>query len=88
MFVIRFYRSKDDLISYNHKNDKGKDVFFNFSQITILEKAIEERAKGAIVWGNFTDTVGSKKFQFPIASIFLDKEYGGQLRKYFAKDRR
>lgn len=86
-FVSQLFRNKDDPILYNHKNDKGKDVFFNYS-ITILNKAIKERAKGAIVLVDFSESSEAKKFQFPIASIVLDEEKGGLLRDYFAKDGR
>ncbi|KAJ4906747.1 Subtilisin-like serine endopeptidase family protein [Raphanus sativus] len=76
--------SKDSAITLNHRNGTTKDVFFNFSQ-TILDKAIEERVQGAVVWGNFSENYALGKLQFPIASIFLDKEKGSDLREDLAK---
>ncbi|KAJ4906757.1 Subtilisin-like serine endopeptidase family protein [Raphanus sativus] len=78
------YLSKDSAITLNHRNGTTKDVFFNFSQ-TILDKAIEERVQGAVVWGNFSENYALGKLQFPIASIFLDKEKGSDLREDLAK---
>lgn len=76
-------RSKDDLVASNYKNDEGKDVFFDISQITILDKAIQERAKGVIAVGGFSNYNESEKLQFPIASIFLDDKMGIDLWDYY-----
>ncbi|CAA7057868.1 unnamed protein product [Microthlaspi erraticum] len=79
--------SKDDLVSSNHKTDKGKDVFFDISEMTILDKAIEERAKGVIAVGGFSNYNESEKLQFPIASIFLDDKMGIGLWDYYEDKR-
>uniref|UniRef100_A0A1J3CU78 Cucumisin n=1 Tax=Noccaea caerulescens TaxID=107243 RepID=A0A1J3CU78_NOCCA len=80
-------RSKDDLVASNYKNDEGKDVFFDISQITILNKAIQERAKGVIAVGGFSNYNESEKLQFPIASIFLDDKMGIDLWDYYENKR-
>ncbi|XP_010508956.1 PREDICTED: subtilisin-like protease SBT4.1 isoform X1 [Camelina sativa] len=84
--LIADCRSKSHPISSNDENDEGKDVIFPFSKIKLLDKVIKERAKGAIVLGkkryDFNET---KKLQFPIASIFLDKDKKAELEKYYRK---
>lgn len=82
-------RSKGNQISSNHENDEGKDVFFSFSRIELLDKAIKARAKGAIVMGSTSyDLNETKKLQFPIASIFLDEEKRSKLKNYYIKPTR
>ncbi|EOA26624.1 hypothetical protein CARUB_v10022688mg [Capsella rubella] len=78
--------SKGYQISSNHENDEERDVFLPYSNIELLDKAIKERAKGAIVMGNGPyDLNETRKLQFPIASIFLDKEKKRKLREYYTK---
>ncbi|CAH8363044.1 unnamed protein product [Eruca vesicaria subsp. sativa] len=80
--------SNDAPILSNHRNGKRKNVFFNYSQSTILDKVFKERPQGAIIWDNFSERVGMRKLQFPIASIVLDKIRGSMLRKDFSENER
>ncbi|CAA0375779.1 unnamed protein product [Arabidopsis thaliana] len=80
-------RNGYSILSNYDEKDKGKDVFFEFAQINLLDEAIKEREKGAIVLGGKSyDFNESIKLQFPIASIFLDEQKKGKLWDYYKKD--
>lgn len=72
----------------NQKNEEGKDVFFNNTQLTLLDKAIKERNKGVIILANASTYNESEKSQFPIASILLDKHKTVKLLEYYTKGKR
>jgi len=87
--LLNCRRNGYSILSNYDEKDKGKDVFFEFAQINLLDEAIKEREKGAIVLGGKSyDFNESIKLQFPIASIFLDEQKKSKLWDYYKKDQR